>query len=54
MSDIEKADSREEIFCLKWILYNGTRKVCVNCNTDTDKLNTVVYRYRSSVYFKDD
>ena len=28
LSDIEKTDSEEERFCLKWSLYNGSRKVC--------------------------
>ena len=51
MPDIEKTDSRKEIFCLKWTLYKG-RKVCVNFQTDTDKLNFVVYRYRNNLYLK--
>ena len=42
--DIGKTDSKEEISCFKWTKYNGGRKVCVNFQTDTDKLNTVVYR----------
>ena len=29
------------------------RKVCVNFQTDTDKLNIVVYRYRNNLYLKD-
>ena len=37
--DIEKTDSMEEKSCLKWTIYNGRRKVCVNFQTDTDKLN---------------
>ena len=52
MPDIEKTDSKAEISCLKWTKYNG-RKVCVNFNTDTDKLNIVVYRYRNNLYLKD-
>ena len=28
-------------------------KVCINFQTDTDQLNTVVYRYRNSLYLKD-
>ena len=52
--DIEKTDdSREEISCLKWTIYNGRRKVCVSFQTDTDKLNIVVYRYRNNLYLKD-
>ena len=53
MPDIEKADSKEEISCLKWTIYNGRRKVCVNFQTDTDKLNSFVYRYRNNLYLKD-
>ena len=53
LPDIEKTDSEEEISCLKWTIYNGRRKVCVNFQTDTDKLNIVVYRYRNNLYLKD-
>ena len=51
--DFEKSDSKEEISCLKWTIYNGRRKVCVNFQTDTDNLNIVVYRYRNNLYLKD-
>ena len=44
LPDIEKTDSKEGISCLKWRKYNGSRKVCVNFQMDTDKLNIVVYR----------
>ena len=53
MPDIEKTEFTEEISCLKWTIYNGRRKVCVNFQTDTDKLNIVVYRYRNNLYLKD-
>ena len=53
LPDIAKTDSKEEVSCLKWTVYNGRRKVCVNFQTDTDKLNIVVYRYRNSSYLKD-
>ena len=53
LPDIEKTDSKEEISCLKWTIYNGRRKVCVNFQTDTDKLNIAVYRYRKNLYLKD-
>ena len=56
MPDIENADSKDEISCLKWTLfkiYNGRRKVCINFQTDTDKVNIVVYRYRNNTYLKD-
>ena len=52
LPDIEKNDSKEEVFCLKWLMYNGRRKVCVNLKLDTDKLNFVVYRYQNSLYLK--
>ena len=53
LPDIEKTDSKKEISCLKWTIYNGRRQVCVNFQTDTDKLNIVVYRYRNNLYLKD-
>ena len=28
-------------------------KVCINFQTDTDKVNIVVYRYRNNTYLKD-
>ena len=30
LPDFEKADSKVEIFCLKWTIYNGRRKLFVN------------------------
>ena len=53
LADIETTDSKEEIFCLKETIYIGRRKVCVNFQTDTDKLNIVVYRYRNNLCLKD-
>ena len=53
LPDIEKSESRDEIFCLNWTIYNGRRKVCINFQTDTDKVNIVVNRYRNSTYLKD-
>ena len=53
LPDIEKADSKHEISCLKWTIYNGRRKVCINFQTDTDNVNIVVYRYRNNTYLKD-
>ena len=53
LPDIEKTDSKEEKSCFKWTIYNGRRKVCVNFQTDTDKLNIAVYRYRNNLYLKD-
>ena len=51
--DIEKVDSKDEISCLKWTIYNGSRKVCINFQTDTVKLKIVVYRYRNNTYLND-
>ena len=53
LPDIQKADSKDEISCLKWTIYNGRRKACINFQTDTDKVNIVVYRYRNNTYLKD-
>ena len=53
LPDIEKTDSKEEISCQKWTIYNGSRKICENFQTDTDKLNIVGYRYRKNSYLKD-
>ena len=51
--DIEKVDSKDEISCLKWTICNDRRKVCINLQTDKDKVNIVVYRYRNNTYLKD-
>ena len=51
--DIEKSDSKDEISCLKWTTHNGRRKTCINFQTDTDKVNIIVYHYRNSTYLKD-
>ena len=53
LPDIEKVESKNEISCLKWTIYNGRRKVCINFQTDADKLNIVVYRSRNNTYLKD-
>ena len=53
LPDIEKADSKDESSCLKWTVYNGSRKVCTNYQTDTEKVNIVVYHYRNNMYLKD-
>ena len=44
LPDFEKADSKDEISCLKWTIYNGRRKKCINFQIDTDKVNIIVYR----------
>ena len=53
LPSIEKTDSKEELFCLKWTIYNGRRKVCLNFQTDTDKLIIVVSCYGKNLYLKD-
>ena len=53
LPDIEEADSKDKISCLKWTIYNGRRKLCINLQTDTDKVNIVVYRCRNNTYLKD-
>ena len=53
LPDIEKVASKDEVFCLKWTIYSGRRKVCINFQTDADKVNIVVYRYRNNTYLKD-
>ena len=53
LPEIEKVDSKNEISCLKWTLYNGRRKRCISFKTDKDKLNIVVCRYRNNIYVKD-
>ena len=52
LQDLEKIDSKEEISRPKWTIYNGRRKVCVNFQTDTDKLNILVYCHRNTLYSK--
>ena len=53
LPDIEETDSNDKISCLKWTIYNGRRKMCINFQTDTDNVNIVVYRYRNNTYLKD-
>ena len=53
LPDCEKFDSKHEISCLKWTIDNSRRKVCSKFQTDTDKVNVVVYRYRNNTYLKD-
>ena len=53
LPDIGKVDSKDEVSCLKWTTYNGSRKVCISFQTDTDKVNIVDYRYRNNTYLKD-
>ena len=50
---VGKFDSENEISCLRWIIFNGRRKVCLFCKTDTDYVGITVYRYRNNMYMKD-
>ena len=50
---IEKTHLKDEFSCLKRTIYNGRRQVCINFQTDTDKVNIVVNRYRNNTYLKD-
>ena len=42
LPNIVRTDCKEEKSRLKWTLYNGRRKVCVNFQTDTDQLTIAV------------
>ena len=53
MPGIEKFDSKDENSFLKWTIYNGRREVCINFQTDADKVNIVVYCYRNNTSLKD-
>ena len=53
LPDIGNTGSKKEKTCLKWSTYISTKKVCVCFKTDTDKLNSVVYRYPINLYLKD-
>ena len=53
LPEIEKVVSKNDVFCLKWKIYNGKRKVCISFKTDMDNLNFVVYSYRINTYIKD-
>ena len=52
LKEIEKTDSREKSSHLKSPIYNDRRKIGVKFKTDSDKLNTVVYRHRKNLYLK--
>ena len=53
LPDNEQVGSKDEICCLKWTIYNGRRKVCINFQADTGKMNIFVYRYGNNTYLKD-
>ena len=51
LPELEQCEDKTS--CLKWTIYNGRRKICVGFQTDTDKVDIVVYRYRNNTYLKD-
>ena len=53
LPDVEKVVSKDEVSSLKRTFYNGRRKVCINFQTDADKVTVVIYRYRNNTYLKD-
>ena len=53
LPEVGKFDSENEISCLRWIIFNGRRKVCVFCKTDTDYVGITVCRYRNNMFMKD-
>ena len=42
LPEFGKVDSKNEIVCQKWTIYNRRRKVCITFRTDMDKLNIAV------------
>ena len=52
LPDKEGTYFKDEISCLKRKFYSGRGKVCVNFQTDTDKLDIIVCRYRNIKYLK--
>ena len=53
LPEVGKFDSEIEIFCLRWIIFNGKLKICVFYKSDTDYVAITVYRYRNNMYMKD-
>ena len=53
LPEVGKFDSENEISCLRWIIFNGRRKICVFYKSDTDYVAITVYRYRNNMYMKD-
>ena len=53
LPEIDSKDPTEEISCLKWTIFNGRRKICIDFKTDLDNLNITVFRYRNNVYLKE-
>ena len=53
LPEVGKFDSGNGISCLRWIIFNGRRKICVFYKTDTDYVGITVYQYRNNMYMKD-
>ena len=49
LPEVWKFDSENKIFWLRWIIFNGGKKVCVFCKTDTQYVGITVYRYRNNM-----
>ena len=45
LPDIAKVFPKDEISCLKWTIYNARKTICINFQTDKDKVNIVHYGY---------
>ena len=50
LPDIEMTHPKEQFFCLETTIYIGSRKMCVNFQTDTDKFKHCLVRYRKPEY----
>ena len=53
LPEVGKFHSEDEISCLRWLIFNGRRKICVLCKTDTDYVGIIVCRYRNNMCMKD-
>ena len=53
LPEVGQNDSENQISCLRWIIFNGRRKVCVFCKTDTDYVGITVYRYLNNMFMND-
>ena len=48
-----KFDSENKIFCLRWIIFNGRRNICVFSKTVTEYVGLTVCRHRNNMFMKD-
>ena len=49
---IGKTDSKTEVSCWNWTIYDDRRKICVTFKSDTEKLDIVMNRYQNSFYLE--